>query len=72
MFRYTSETTGLASISERACDIAPKNMLVRLTPVVRRERKAKKTPKMVPKNQKETASAFFISHAVMSVSDEQR
>jgi hypothetical protein len=47
-------------------------MLVRLAPVVRRERKAKENPKILPRNWEETASAFFISRTVMSVSDEQR
>jgi len=57
---------------ERACDFGSRNMLMRLALVVRRERKAKKNPKILPRNWEETASAFFISRTVMSVSDEQR
>ena len=72
MFTYMSETIELASILESAHDFVPSNMLVRLAPVVRWEPKAEKNPKILPRISEETASAFFISRTVMSVSDEQR
>ena len=73
--------TGCSRRSVRGNNGAPvfvtKNRLARFAPVVQREPKAGKKPRMEAKTYKKAAkkyaaSAFFISCTVMSVSDDQR